>query len=87
MAHLSKKPLTGEFSKSSMLFLEDNGFRNIESIHHLSVWSNQYITLYIPHDTIILNYTTLFNIIYNAGVSKGLYEGSETVKHHAMKKT
>lgn len=80
MAHFSKKPLVGIMSDSSMFFLEDNGFVNVESISHLSVWSNMVITLFLPLDTIVMDYKSLFNLIYNAGVKKGGYDATDKIK-------
>jgi len=80
MAHLSKRPLVGIMSDSSMFFLEDNGFVNIESIAHLSVWSNMVITLFLPLDTIVMDYKSLFNLIYDSGLKKGEYNTTKKIK-------
>jgi hypothetical protein len=86
MAYLTTRPLTGDFSKESMFFLEDNGFINMESISHLSVWNNGAIVLYLPQDSTIVDYKTLFSHIYDTGYNKGRFNGSQEVKYKIRSK-
>jgi hypothetical protein len=86
MAYLTKRPLVGDFAEASMFFLEDHGFVNMENISHLSVWSNGVITLYLPIDSIIMDYKPLFSHIYDAGYKKGRFEGSQEVKYRVRSK-
>jgi hypothetical protein len=86
MAYLTKRPLVGDFAESSMFFLEDHGFKNVDNISHLSVWFNGIITLYLPLDSIIIDYGTLFNRLYEAGYKMGRFEGSQEVKYRVRSK-
>jgi hypothetical protein len=81
MACLSKKPLTGLFAAESEFFLEDHGFYNISHVSYLSAWVNTKldITLYLPQDTVVTEYSMLFKLIYDRGYNQGTFDGSEKV--------
>lgn len=73
MAKLQKNSLRGDFAKPSIFFLEDHGFKNIESCSDKSVWAGRGIQLHIEPTDDVMDYPKLFGLIYDSGINYGKY--------------